>query len=122
MASTYIQGHDRGGISERKPVIGIAILYTIGHFLLLLNQGFYWDGLYMYRMVQENRLDVIWANLAPSRSYALYYLLQWLTFFSNQIFLVKFTVFASWLVAGVSLYFILRRRLMFAQDSSFFIT
>lgn len=122
MAQTYAQGHDKGGTSERKPVLGIAILYTIGHFLLLLNRGFYWDGLYMYRMIQENRFDVIWANLAPSRSYALLYLLKWLTFFSNPIFLVKFIVFSSWFVAGVSLYFILRRRLAFAQDSSFFIT
>lgn len=108
--------------SEAGPVFGIAILYAIGHFLLLLNRGFYWDGLYQSRMLLDNRLDVLWANLEPSRVYAYYFLLKLLSLSTHPIFLFKFAVFASWLIAGVALYFILRKRLALSQESGFFIT
>ncbi len=107
--------------NDIKALIALIITYSVGNFLLLLNRGIYWDGWFHLPLILEKSplLDYL-AN--EQRLYTLYYLFKFLELTKDPVFFIKLLSFTSWLLAGIFLYGILRKKLNLRIDRSFFIS
>lgn len=105
-----------------KVIIALIATYTIGNFLLLLSRGIYWDDWAVIPLLKDGNYTLLWGFLSQGRFYSLYFLFRvaWLT--DNPIFFMKFLSFMSWLLAGLFLYGILRKKFALRQDRTFFIS
>ena len=104
-----------------QPIFSFAILYLLGHFLLLLNRGIYWDGLYFMTLLQEKRFDILWTQLEQVKVFSLYYVIRFLDYTPEPVFAIKFISFFSWFIAGIALYYILRKAIKIPEYHAFFI-
>src|SRR3989338_2538134 len=104
-----------------KPAILLAILYAIGHSLTILSRGVYWDGLYYFWILQEKRFDILWEHLRQVRIYLTYFPIRFLDFMPSPIFAFKVIVFISWFIAGISIYYILKKKIQLQERYAFFI-
>lgn len=109
-------------IRKTQPILSLASLYLLGHFLLLLNRGVYWDGLYFMTLLKERRFDILWAQLERVKVFSLYYVIRLLDYIPDPVFAIKFIAFFSWFIAGVAIYYILRNIINLPKNHTFFIT
>ena len=107
---------------ELKAILALVTTYTIGNFLLIFNQGVFWDDWAVLPFLKDGNYASLWDFLSQGRFYALYFSFKiaWLT--DNPILFMKFLTFMSWLLAGLFLYGILRQKLALRQDRAFFIS
>lgn len=106
--------------NDFKAILALIATYTVGNFLLLLNRGIYWDGWYHMPLILAKSpvLDYL-AN--GQRLYTLYYFFRFVEWAGHPIFFIKLFSFTGWLLAGIFLYAILRKKLNLRIDRAFFI-
>lgn len=108
---------------EPRTILSITILYFLGHFLSLLNRGFWSDGLHLVTLINDRNYSQIWAHLGQTRSYALYYITQFLLSLGGDFtILMKIAGFLAWFVGGITLYIILKKIVWLNDRDSFFIS
>ncbi|AIF53723.1 hypothetical protein [Pelosinus sp. UFO1] len=88
---------------DMKNICIIIIIYTITHGLMLFNHGLYWDDWPWYKMDTQLRFDAISQLGAPWLAYFQSYLFS----FDNML-IVRYIVFFSFLLAALFLYIILK--------------
>ncbi|MDP3999596.1 MAG: hypothetical protein Q8P76_03340 [bacterium] len=108
--------------NDFKALLALIATYTIGNFLLLLNRGLYWDAWQWMALLEKKEYSPMWSLTEQSRLYTHYFLLRPLEFLGDPIFLVNLISFMSWLLAGLCLYGILRKKLDLPVSRAFFIS
>lgn len=109
--------------NELRAVIALITTYTIGNFLILFNQGIYWDSWVWMPLTKAKRYEFLWNLLADdTKRFTAYYLYRISGLFDNPILFMKLLAFLSWLLAGLFLYGILRKKLSLRVDRAFFIS
>ena len=103
-------------------MIQLIILYSISNFLLLLNRGIYWDGWYWLTLLKNQEYETIWNLASQARLYNVYYLLRFLELGGHPVLAVKALTFLSWLIAGLCLYGILKKKFRLPQNHAFFLS
>ena len=104
------------------PILALIAIYVISNFLLLLSRGLYWDGWYWITLIQNQNYQTIWETAASARLYNVYYLFRLTGTATDPVFALKLLAFASWLLAGIFLYGILRKKLSLKIDRAFFVS
>ena len=112
---------DIGRKFKIRTYASLVFLYFAGHFLLLLNRGIYWDGLYFMKLLEEKRFDILWAQLERVKVFSLYYVIRLLDYAPDPVFAIKFLAFFSWLIAGLAVYLTLRKVARLPENRAFFI-
>jgi len=95
-----------------KPAILLTTLYTIAWSPMLLLRADYWDGWALLN--QFVRPDFNWLYLSqidPQRLYHYYALIRFTMLFPDPLLVTRIIIFASWLISGLVLLYILRRYL-----------
>lgn len=108
--------------NDFRAIISLIIAYTVGNFLLLLNKGLYWDAWQWMTLLKEKEYGLMWSLADQSKLYTHYFLLRPLEFIGDPVFLVNLISFLSWLMAGLFIYGILRKKLSLPVSSAFFIS
>ncbi|MFA6322231.1 MAG: hypothetical protein WCX71_02000 [Candidatus Buchananbacteria bacterium] len=110
-------------LNKYKPIGALITVYFLAYFLLLLNRGVYWDGWLWFSLLNTGKFSILWSMIVEQLKIpATYYIFQFL-FFSGQIVLTaKIIIFLSWLVAGISLFNILKIKFTVREEDAFFIS
>ena len=108
-------------LKNRKPVITLTVLYVLSHFFTLLSRGAYWDGLYFLWLLQEKKFDILWNHLDQVKASFLYVAIRLMSFTPFPVFAFKAIAFISWFVAGISIYYFLKNKILLSEKHAFFI-
>jgi len=109
--------------NDFKAIIALITTYTVGNFLLLLNRGMYWDGGDLITLIQENKYGLLWKiYVSDYQRYTEYFILRLLGLTDNPLFFGKLLAFTSFLLAGLFIYGILRKKLSLPVNTAFFLS
>ncbi|MDO8429799.1 MAG: hypothetical protein Q7S73_00320 [bacterium] len=109
--------------SDLKAIFALITTYTIGNFLLLFNRGMYWDGWDLITLLGEKKYGLLREiYYAQFQRYTEYYILRLLGLTDNPLLISKFLAFASWILAGLFLYGILRKKFSLPINKAFFLS
>lgn len=84
-------------------IVIIILLYTATHSLMLINTGLFWDDYTVYKINPEANLAVFSQAGFPF----LGYYFNFISSLGQGILIVRFMVFASYLISGLCLFYIL---------------
>ncbi|MEK9170482.1 MAG: hypothetical protein AAB674_02435 [Patescibacteria group bacterium] len=108
--------------NDIKIIIALITTYTVGNFLLLFNKTLLWDSWGWMPFVEEKNYVSLQNILYQASRYTAYYLYRISGLFDNPLLFTKISAFFSWLLAGLFLYGILRKKLSLKIDRAFFIS
>lgn len=104
-------------------ILSLTGIYVVANFFMLLNRGFWWDGLRLITNIDGKNMTGVWTHLGQYQSYLLYYIIKGIVFLGgNTAFLLKLSAFLVWLGSALVLYVILRKYLSLPDRDSFFIS
>lgn len=100
-----------------KHITFLCIIYIVTHFLLILNQGLYWDDYTVFKIDHQSVVN----NFSQSGMPFIGYYHNILSGLPHAILLYRCIVFVCYLISSLSLYSILYRLVWIDSSSRYFI-
>ena len=105
-----------------QSILSLIGIYSLANFLLLLNRGIYWDSWNWLTIIKGGNYGKLWGILSNGQLYLNYFLMRMAGESGQSIYLVKTAAFASWIIAGICLYLILKNEILVPEKRAFFLT
>lgn len=105
---------------NRKNIFFLFLFYLSAHFLLLLSKVVMWDGRLWTSLLKQKNYETLYWLFSQTRLLHIYGVYRVLDSLGNPVALSNVLVFASWLVAGVCVYFVLKDFARIGEKNAFF--
>lgn len=101
--------------------IFLFLFYVAAHFLLLVSKVIMWDGWLWTSLLKQKNYTVLYQMLSQARLPHIYYLYRIFDALGDPVALSNISVFISWLIAGLCVYFILKNFTGLGEKNAFFV-
>lgn len=103
-----------------KNVFFLFFLYSSAHFLLLFSKAIMWDGWLWISLLRQKNYETLYLLLDQGRRLHIYAAYRFVDLLGNPVAMSNIFVFASWFVAGICVYLILKDFTRIGEKNTFF--
>lgn len=97
------------------------IFYVAAHFLLLVSKVIMWDGWLWTSLLKQKNYTILYQMFSQARLLHIYYIYRIFDALGDPVTMSNISVFISWLIAGICVYFILKNFTGLGEKNAFFV-